>query len=84
MTRYFFDIDDGQRHTPDDDGTEMADRAQLRKEAIRALADVTRDELPNSDQRVFSIKVRDGDDRQVFYATLTLVAEWMDNGSRPA
>lgn len=78
MPRYFFDIDDGHRTTRDYEGHEFPDRSAVRDEALRALPTIIADELPDSDRRIFSVKVRDERDVTVYFVTLTLVAEWLE------
>ena len=56
----------------------MTDRAHLRREAVKALTSIAKDQLPNSDQGILTIKVRDGEDRPVFHATLTLASDWLE------
>ena len=78
MARYFFDIDDGERHSRDGEGTELADREEARREAISILPDIAREELPDGNDRVFSCSVRDESNRVIFLARLTLHARWQD------
>jgi len=76
--RYFFDIDDDRRLIRDRDGHEFQTRQEVRNAAIVALPDIARDELPDGDRRVFTVKVRDGTGKFVFEATLSLIATWLD------
>jgi len=82
MPRYYFDIHDGERLTQGDDGQEFASREEMRDAAIRALPDIARDELPNSDVHVFSVRVRDEDGAYVFEATMVLRSGWVDHSER--
>jgi two-component sensor histidine kinase len=47
MPRYFFDFNDTENTLPDDEGVELADLEAAKDEAVRALAEITRDLLPN-------------------------------------
>lgn len=78
MPHYYFDTQDGERFTSDDVGLECASREALRDAAISALPDMARDSLPNGDRQDFIVKVRDDGGRYVFQATLSLIAEWLD------
>ncbi|WP_095081789.1 DUF6894 family protein [Mesorhizobium sophorae] len=49
MALFYFDLDDNGMVFPDDQGTECQDVAAVRYEAIRSLADITRDALPDGD-----------------------------------
>jgi hypothetical protein len=77
VPRYFFDIDDEDRHTYDESGEELPDLEAARSEAIRVLPDIARDVLPDSDRHVFVCRVRDETGKVVFRVTLSLVAEWL-------
>ncbi len=77
MTRYFFDIDDGERATRDSEGQEFDSREKVRAAAVSALPDIARDELPDGDRREFKVSVRDEAGLYVFRATLALRAEWL-------
>ena len=76
MPRYFIDTDDGRLHVIDDEGHDLADHAQARELAIRALSDMTRDDPGQSDRRAFSARVRSSDGSTVYTASLTLDGEW--------
>ena len=76
MPRYFFDVFDGEKLTRDEIGIELADLERVRSEAIQALPEIARDELPDGDVRVFSVQARAEGDRVIFTASLTFKAEW--------
>lgn len=75
MPRYFFDIADGERLTPDGEGTELQDIDDARDEALETLGAIAKDKLPDGDRRDFIITVREGE-RKLFTATLSLRVEW--------
>ena len=79
MSRYFFDIDDGERSVMDIDGLEMPDRESVRHAAIDVLPDVARDELPDGDHRSFVCSVRNEAGKVIFRACLSLEAGWLDS-----
>lgn len=74
MIRYYFDIQDGERHVRDDEGNEFLDFQAARAMAIGVLPNIARDELPDGNRRDFIVDMRDGDGRYVFTATLSLIA----------
>ena len=76
MARYFFDTFDGERLVRDEIGIELADLARVRVEAIEALPDIAREELPDGDQRLIAVQARDEADRIVFKASLHFEAQW--------
>jgi hypothetical protein len=82
MPRFYFDIDDGERRSRDNEGTELAGPEDARREAIGVLPDIAREELPDGNRRTFACRVRDESDTVIFLATLSLEAEWI--GPPPA
>ncbi len=78
MPRFFFDIDDGDHLTRDDEGMVCESRQKLGDAAVAVLPEIASDELPNGLNRTFEVKVRDEQGRYVFSATLTLLARWHD------
>jgi hypothetical protein len=61
----------------DSEGMELPDRASMRKQVARILADVARDELPTEDRAVISIKVRNSEGVVIALTSLTFDTEWL-------
>lgn len=80
MPQFFFDIDDGERQERDTIGLDLENPDAARATAITALPDLAREELPDGDRRVFICKVRNSTSQVIFIATLSLVAEWINDG----
>lgn len=80
MPLYYFDIDDGDQQTRDEEGAELESQMAARAEAIGVLPNIARDVVPDRDQRTFVVVVRDDSNRPIFKATLSLVAEWLTAG----
>ena len=80
MPRFFFDIQDQGSSSVDDLGIECATRSDARIAAIDALPDVARDALPDGDHHIITVTVRDEAHRTIFRASLTLEADWLDDG----
>jgi hypothetical protein len=76
MSRYFFDTDDGDFRSQDDEGMELPDAEAARLAALDVLPDMARDKLPDGDRRSFSVRVRDEAGAVLYSATLDLVGEW--------
>lgn len=78
MARYFFDIHDGDAFCRDLDGTECADPAQIRHEAMRPLPEIANHAIPYraTDAQTFPVVVRDADHRTVYTATLSFAGLW--------
>jgi hypothetical protein len=77
MPHYYFDIYDGDRLSPDQEGLDCPTPATMRREAIGALPGIARDRLPDGDQKNFWVEVRDDRGRHVFRASLDLTTEWL-------
>lgn len=58
MTRYFFDLSNGDGHTRDDHGLELGSREAVLRQLARILVDIARDELPEGDGTDISVSVR--------------------------
>lgn len=75
MPRYHFDVTDTGRLTRDEEGLELPNLQEARKEAVAALADMAKDELPDGDHREFVVEVRHGRPEPILRATLSLNVE---------
>lgn len=58
MTRYYFDIRDGEALFADEDGMELEDQRQAEIEAATSLADMARDLSPLDERHHMAIEVR--------------------------
>lgn len=77
MSRYFFDLHNGDGPLSDDQGTECASLELVRNEAAKILLDVARDEMVAADTAVISITVRDADGLAILVSSITLSNEWL-------
>ena len=60
MARYYFDLQDNDGITPDDEGLELRNLALVQDEAARSLADMARDAVrTNASNQRMAIQVRD-------------------------
>jgi hypothetical protein len=78
MARYFFDVIDG-RTISDEVGVDLPDLAALRREAMRLLPDIARDEIYKDDRDVqtLAIMVRDEAGQPVYTANLSYAGIWL-------
>ncbi|MER2198520.1 DUF6894 family protein [Methylobacterium brachiatum] len=78
MARYFFDVIDG-RTISDEVGLDLADLAALRREAMRLLPEIARDEMHNDDRDVqtLAIMVRDEAGQPIYTANLSYAGIWL-------
>lgn len=77
MSRYFFDLQNGDEATRDDQGVELHSRASVQKEIARILLDVARDEIPEQERVIVSVVVRDGCGKVISVANLTFNMSWL-------
>ncbi|PBC09381.1 hypothetical protein [Mesorhizobium sp. WSM3859] len=59
MPRYFFDFTDNASETPDPEGVDLPDVGEAKNEAIRTLAEILQEILPDGNHREISFCVRD-------------------------
>jgi hypothetical protein len=59
MTRYFFDISDGDNIAPDEEGMELPHLRAAQEEAARSLADMVRDNFSSEASSQLAVQVRD-------------------------
>lgn len=78
MSRYYFDLHNGDGPTTDNDGMELGSRESVNKQVTRILVDIARDEMPTEDRAVISVKVRNDKGKIISVASLTFNNEWLD------
>ena len=81
MPRYFFDIDDGERHLRDDEGWEYPGLQEACAAAIRTLPDIARDGVLAGDRQDIVATVRDAGNQMLLRVTLSLRTEWLPASS---
>jgi hypothetical protein len=73
--RFYFDIHDGDHLNQDDTGLELDGLPSAQDEAVRAIAEIAKDALPDGMRRDFVVEVRDGSGRKVLRAVLSFTVE---------
>jgi hypothetical protein len=58
MTRYYFDIRDGELFYPDEEGRELKDQTAAEVEAATSLADLAKDLAPLDERHHMAVEVR--------------------------
>jgi hypothetical protein len=76
MARYFFDLHNGDGPIRDNEGMELASRADVLREMARILVDIARDELPAGERTIISLTVR-SEERPISVASLAFSNEWL-------
>lgn len=79
MSRYFFDLHNGDGATRDETGLEISTRAGVEREVRRILLDVARDEIGDQPNGTVCVVVRDDKVRAVSVASLTFSNAWFDD-----
>jgi hypothetical protein len=80
MPRYFFDFTDGELNGCDQFGTKLPDIEAAAREAVSALANISKDVRKQYKDRVLALKVRDQSGGTVLNVTLTLAVTWFPTG----
>jgi hypothetical protein len=75
MPRFYFDIREGPRFTPDEEGLEFASLDGAEREATKAVAEIGRDRLPSGDAREITIEVRNEHRQRVLTITVSMHVE---------
>jgi uncharacterized protein DUF6894 len=76
VPRFFFDTYDGDFFAPDNEGQDLEGIEAAKLQAQEALPDMAEDKLPDGDQRVFVVSVRDEAGQVVVRVALTLITEY--------
>lgn len=80
MPLYFFDFADGELNNCDQLGTKLPDLETAAREAVSALANISKDVRRQYKDRVLGLKVRDQSGGTVLDVTLTLAVTWFPAG----
>ena len=72
MPRFYFDVREGPRFIPDEEGLEFDDLGRAEREATIAAAEIGRDRLPRGDARDVTIEVRTEHSQRVLTVTVTM------------
>jgi hypothetical protein len=75
LPRFYFDVREGTRFAPDDDGLEFPDLDAAEREAAEAAAGIGRDLLPKSDVREVTIEVRNEHRQRLLTVTVSMHLE---------
>jgi hypothetical protein len=72
MARYFFDLRDGDRMSPDDEGTELDGVEEARAQVMQALPAIAAHHIrTDGDHADFEMTVRDASGHELMRATLS-------------
>lgn len=77
MSRYYFDLHNGDGPLKDELGVEIASRTGVVQEVAKIMLEIARDELPTTDRATISVTVRDADGEPISVSILTFSNEWL-------
>jgi hypothetical protein len=83
MSRYFFDVREGQKLTPDDDGVEFDSLDAAEHEAVCAAAEIGRDRLPKGDSREVTVEVKNEHGQRVLTIKVSMEVDRVDPAPEP-
>lgn len=83
MPRYYFDVREGAKFTPDDIGLEFASLDAAEYEAACTAAEIGRDRLPKGDTREVTVEVRNEHHQRVLTIRVSLETIRVDPGPEP-
>jgi hypothetical protein len=72
MSRFYFDVREGSRFAPDDEGFDYPDLDAAERMAAETAASIGRDLLPKGDVQDVTIEVRDEHKQRVLTVRLTM------------
>ncbi|WP_408902044.1 DUF6894 family protein [Roseicella sp. DB1501] len=77
MPRFFFDIDDGETQSTDEEGTELLDGEAASREATSVLPEIARNRRLGGNRRDLTCDVRNGGGQVIFTTSLSQVGRWL-------
>ena len=83
MPRFYFDVRDGGRFAPDEEGTDFDSLDAAEHEAVCAAAEIGRDRLPKGDSREVTIEVRNEHRQRVLTVTASLEIHRVNPAPQP-
>ena len=78
VPRFYFDVRDGAKFTPDDEGLECASLDTAERMAAETAAEIGRELLPKGDAREITVEVRNEHRQRVLTATASLEIHQVD------
>jgi hypothetical protein len=73
---YFFDIDDGDASTRDEEGLELPDEAAARVAGLACLGEIASEKIVQRDQLTMTLQIRRADRSILYEARLRLSGEF--------
>ena len=73
MPRFYFDVREGTRFLPDNEGLKFPDLDAAEREAAEAAAGIGRDRLPKGDAREVTVEVLNEHRQRVITVTVSMI-----------
>jgi hypothetical protein len=83
MPRFYFDVREGGRFVPDDEGVEFVSLDAAEHEAACAAAEIGRDRLPKGDAREVTIEVRNEHRQRVLTVKVSMEIDRVEPPPQP-
>ena len=83
MPRFYFDVREGVRFAPDEEGLEFPDVETAERKAATTAAEIGRDLLPKGAARAVTVEVRNKHGQRIITATVTLALDRVDPEPAP-
>ncbi len=78
MSRYYFDLHNGDGSLKDEMGVEIASHAGIVQEVAKIMSEIARDEIPTTNRATISVTVRDEKGEAISVSTLSFNSEWFE------
>ena len=83
MPRFYFDVREGARFIPDEEGLELDSLDAAEVAAAEGAAEIGRDRLPKGDTRDVTVEVRNEHGQRVLTVTVSMEIDRVDPSPAP-
>jgi len=83
VPRFYFDVREGAKFIPDEEGLEFDSFETAEREAAIAAAEIGRDQLPKGDAREVTVEIRNEHRQRVLTVTVSMEIHRVDPAPKP-
>ena len=83
MPRFYFDVREGAKFIPDEEGLEFDTLDVAEREAATAAAEIGRDRLPKGDARQVTVEIRNEHRQRVLTVTVSMQTHRVNPAPEP-
>ncbi len=83
MPRFYFDVREGEKFIPDEEGLEFDTLDAAEREAATAAAEIGRDRLPKGDARQVTVEIRNKHRQRVLTVTVSMETHRVNPAPEP-